>query len=156
VSLFPTTALVDVSPADLAWLTGSWLGHNGPDGVEEHWSPLGGDTLVGAFRWVKAGKVFFYELAAIEREGATVVLRIKHFHPRLIGWEERDHACEFVLVHLRDGEAAFLERDKPDARWAVYRRERADRLVSYFACDGGPIAEPGLFEYARVTLGENP
>ena len=50
---FPSDALTGASPADLAWLSGSWLGRNGDDPVEEHWSPLGGGTLMGMFRWVK-------------------------------------------------------------------------------------------------------
>jgi len=156
MSLFPVVPLSGAGPADLAWLTGSWLGRNGPDGVEEHWSPLGGDTLVGMFRWVKDGTVSFYELAAIEREGTDVVLRIKHFHPRLVGWEEKADACEFVLVHLGDQEAAFLETGKPNPRWAVYRREGADRLVSYFARPGEPVTDTGLFEYERWTFGGAP
>lgn len=141
--------LKGASPADLGWLTGSWLGTNGDDPVEEHWSPPGGDTLVGMFRWVKGGKVFFYELNAIERDGEFVVLRIKHFHPRLVGWEEKDRAHEFLLVHSEGHEAAFLELHEPDARWAIYRREGDDRLLSYFTREDGAVTETGVFEYAR-------
>jgi hypothetical protein len=47
MSLFPTTALTGVGPADLAWLAGSWLGHNGPDAVGE---PI---TKTGLFAYTR-------------------------------------------------------------------------------------------------------
>jgi hypothetical protein len=149
MSRFPTNGLAGMSPAELSWLTGDWLGHNGQDSVEEHWSPLRGDTLMGMFRWVTDGRVRFYELMVIEQEGVLVFLRIKHFHPKLVGWEEKERAHEFVLVQLEGREAAFLELDKPEPRWAIYRLEGKDRLVSYFARENEAITETGLFEYAR-------
>lgn len=149
MSKYPENGLAGVSPAELSWLTGTWLGQNGPDPVEEHWSPLRGNTLMGMFRWVTEGKVRFYELLAIEPEGACVFLRIKHFDPQLVGWEEKDSAHEFVLVQLQGQEAVFRELDKPNARWAVYRLEGPDRLVSYFTRENEPVTETGLFEYAH-------
>ena len=149
MSKFPRHGLTGVSPAALSWLTGNWLGQNGQDLVEEHWSPLGGNTLMGMFRWVTQSQVRFYELLAIEQEGEEVFLRIKHFDPKLIGWEEKDRAHEFVLVQLQGQEAVFLELDKPEARWAVYRREGQERLVSYFTREDEPVTETGLFEYVR-------
>jgi len=61
----------------------------------------------------------------------------------------RHEAHEFLLVRLEGEEAVFLELDKPDARWAFYRREGRDRLVSYFASEDASVTETGLFEYAR-------
>ena len=75
-------------------------------------------------------------------------MRIKHFDPGLAGWEEKDRAHEFVLVRLDGREALFLELDRPDPRWAVYRREGTDRLVSYFMRQNEPVTETGMFEYA--------
>jgi hypothetical protein len=145
---YPAQGLPGASPAGLSWLTGTWLGHNGEDSVEEHWSALRGDTLVGMFRWVRDGRVRFYELIAIEREGDFLFLRIKHFDPGLVGWEEKDRAHEFLLVRLGNREAVFLELDQPTPRWAVYRREGENRLVSYFARENEPVTETGMFEYA--------
>ena len=145
----PTDGLTGVSPGDLGWLTGDWVGRNGDDPVEEHWTPVRGNTLVGTFRWVKDGKVFFYELIVIEQEGVHVFMRIKHFHPRLVGWEEKDAACEFLLVRVKGEEALFRELGRPDARWVVYRREGSDRLLSYFVREDESVTDTGVFEYAR-------
>lgn len=149
MSRYPERGLSGARPAQLSWLSGSWVGRNGEDPVEEHWSPLGGDTLMGMFRWVQQGRVRFYELIAIEQEEDLVFMRIKHFDPKLVGWEERQRALEFVLVQLEGEEAVFLERGAPETRWAIYRREGRDRLVSYFSREHEPVTETGLFEYAR-------
>lgn len=149
MSRYPTEALRGTTPAALAWLSGSWVGRNGNDRTEEHWAPVAGNSLVGTFRWVKDDAVLFYELLALEQEGDQVLLRIKHFHPKLVGWEERDRAAEWLLVHLAGREAAFLELDAPVVRWAVYRRETDERLVSYFATETEAITDTGLFAYAR-------
>lgn len=146
---YPTTALVGATPAALGWMTGSWIGSNGADRVEEHWSPVAGDTLVGMLRWVKDGRVFFYELLAVEPQVDEVRLRIKHFDPGLVGWEDRDRAAEWLLVQLGEHEAVFLELGVPEVRWAIYRRESDDRLVSYFASEEAAVTSTGLFAYAR-------
>ena len=58
--------------------------------IEEHWSSLGGDTLMAMFRWVKDGRVLFYELEVIEEHDGLIFLRIGHFNVGLVGWEEKD------------------------------------------------------------------
>ena len=76
-------------------------------------------------------------------------LRIKHFDPGLVGWEEKHSPHEFVLVQLKGHEAVFLELDRPNARWVVMRLEGRDRLVSYFSREDEPVTDTGVFELAR-------
>lgn len=150
MSTYPEQGLKGASPADLAWLTGSWHARMGDDDhVEEHWSALGGNTLMAMFRWVKAGEVLFYEIEVLEQEGERVYLRIKHFDRKLVGWEEKAVPHEFVLVELNDEGAVFRELDKPERRWAVYRREGPDRLLAWFTRDREPDAHPGVFAFER-------
>jgi hypothetical protein len=149
VSGFPRDALAGARPRDLAWLTGSWHARLGDDRIEEHWSGLGGDMLLGMFRWVRPDGVRFYEIEAIEREAERVVLRVKHFDRGLIGWEERDASHDFVLVESDARGAVFLERAMPDPRWAVYRRRGADRLDAYFTHGTEPDPDPGVFAFTR-------
>ena len=88
-------------------------------------------------------------LIAVEQEGELVFLRIKHFDPGPVGWEEKASAHEFVLVQLKDREAVFLELDKPSPRRVVYRLESQNQLVSYFARENDAVTETGMFEYTR-------
>lgn len=151
MSRFPREALRGVGPERLAWIAGSWVGLNGQDPVEEHWAPLRGNALMGMFRWVTRGVVKFYELIVIEQEGESVFLRIKHFHPKLVGWEERDRAHELVLVQAEGQEAVFLELNASSPRWAIYRLETPNRLVSYFASEEEAVTDTGMFTYSRTV-----
>jgi hypothetical protein len=116
---FPKGALRGATADVMSWITGSWAGTNGEDAVEEHWSPLRGGSLMGMFRWVRGDAVHFYELLVVEQDGDEVRLRIKHFDPKLVGWEERDRPHEFVLVRAREREAVT------ETGTFVYTREGA-------------------------------
>lgn len=151
MATYPEHGLGGATPGDLTWLTGSWHARIGPDRIEEHWSALGGNTLVATFRWVKEGKVLFYEIEVIEQDGDLVYLRVKHFDPKLVGWEEKDAPHEFVLVESDERGAVFRELGKPDPRWAVYRRDGADKLRAYFTHDAEPDPHPGVFEFERAA-----
>ncbi|NJN53380.1 MAG: hypothetical protein HC804_00680 [Anaerolineae bacterium] len=148
---YPVASVAGITPADLTWLAGKWKGHRGPDVVEEQWSGLGGGTLMGMFRWQKGEQVWFYELLVIEQEGDRVWLRLKHFYPGLKGWEEKDKATEFLLVQLQDREAIFLQTNKPNAPWMVYRLEEDNKLVTYFEGEDETPKEEDKFIYFRVT-----
>src|SRR5215207_2128187 len=103
MSKYPTTGLQTATTADLAWFTGVWLGDRAGDHVEEHWSTPAGGAIMGMFRWLHAGQVRFYELMTLESDGAELILRIKHFHPGLKGWEEKDESVSLVLVAFQSG-----------------------------------------------------
>jgi hypothetical protein len=148
--------LKGATPADLAWLTGNWQGRVGDDWVEENWGSLRGNSLVATFRWVKNGQVLFYEIEVLEQDGDLVFLRIKHFDAKLVGWEERERPHEFVLVEVNDEGAVFFELDKPDPRWAVYRRQGPNRLQAYFTKDVEPEADPGIFDLSRQLVHASP
>src|SRR6516225_5804665 len=82
------------SVADIAWLAGSWTSEAFGGVGEEIWSSPSANTMVGMYRLIKDGKVLFYELCIIAPEGDSLVLKLKHFHPDLRGWEAKDAAVE--------------------------------------------------------------
>jgi len=131
MSKYPKTGLQGNSPAELHWFGGVWQGHRGDDPIEEHWSSLAGNALMGMFRWQKAERIWFYEFMTIEEQEGQVLLRIKHFYPGLKGWEEKDQSAEFLLVQYQPNEAVFLHTNKQDGAWLVYRRT-AEQLHVFF------------------------
>jgi hypothetical protein len=141
--------LQTATAADLAWLTGIWLGDRAGDLIEEHWSAPAGGAIMGMFRWLRAGQVRFYELLTIEPEDGALIFRIKHFHPGLRGWEEKDESVSLVLVHLQPGEAVFAKRDSPAPRWMVYRQPDPDTLVAFFETAENTPTEAEVFRYTR-------
>lgn len=145
---YPTAPLTPARAGDLAWLAGAWLGQRGADVVEEHWSAPAGETLMGMFRWLAGGKVRFFELLTIEPEGDGLLLRIKHFHPGLRGWEEKDQAVLFDLVQLGAQEAVFFQRTAKKVQWMIYRRA-GDALLTYFEPEDGAHTPDEEFVYHR-------
>ncbi|HNV72604.1 MAG TPA: DUF6265 family protein, partial [Candidatus Ozemobacteraceae bacterium] len=71
---------------DLRFLSGIWRGELHGGTIEEQWSDPLGVCMMGMFRFVKDGKPRFYEFMTLEETGAGLELRIKHFHPGLLGW----------------------------------------------------------------------
>jgi hypothetical protein len=93
--------------ADMAWLAGSWDG-TGLDGQSsEIWSKPGGGMMVGAYRLVKDGKPIFFEAMFLLEQDGTLVLRLKHFHANLVGWEEKDKTVDFKFVK-KDGKRVYF------------------------------------------------
>jgi hypothetical protein len=144
----PREALSGVTGDDLGWLEGRWIGRHGEDIVEEHWSAPAAGAIMGMFRWLSGDKVRFYELLTIEPAGdGRLLMRIKHFHPGLKGWEEKDQAVTLALVAWSATSTLWRQLDRPDERFLVYRREKGDCLVAYFTEDGAPPPEEKRFVY---------
>ena len=108
---------VKASLADMSWLTGHWEGEALGGISEEIWSGPGGGAMMGMYRLVKDGKPVFYELLTIVEENGSLVMRLKHFHSNLKGWEEKDKTVDFAYLGKRgdvvhfDGMAFRPEKD---------------------------------------------
>jgi hypothetical protein len=118
--------------------------------VEEYWSDLKGDSLIGHCRFIKDGKTTFYELLAIVSTPAGIALRMRHLDGAFIGWDEKDEAGDCLLVSMNANEAIF-DNSKSEHRVKVtYRRSGAKSL--YVAVedtrDGKTSTYP--FEYNLV------
>jgi len=99
---------VPATLADVAFMAGHWVGGEGGDVSEEVWAAPEGDSMMGMWRYVSKGHAGIFELLTLTAEGPNVVLRIRHFDPKLVGREERERAVELPLVSKRPGEAVFL------------------------------------------------
>lgn len=92
---------------DVAWLEGHWQCNALGGLADEYWSSPMAGAMMGMFRLIKDGKVGFYELFRIAEEDGSLVLRLKHFHPDMKGWEEKDSVVNFPLLKLSKDEAHF-------------------------------------------------
>jgi hypothetical protein len=109
----PPAASPAVPPAPdplskLAFLTGTWRGTVGQDHVEEIWSAPSGDSIVGTFRWVSAGKTTLYELLSIKAEGEDAVLRLRHFNAKFEPWKgECDGVAALKAIAIEPTKVIF-------------------------------------------------
>jgi hypothetical protein len=135
----PVTATL----ADFLWLIGEWDGTGLGGSTQEMWSPPAGGAMMGMFRQLKGGQLAFYEfLTLVERDG-SVVLRLKHFHPDLTGWEEKAQVLEFPLVSLTPTQATF------NAMTFTHETSDAFTVRLRLKDKEGTVREE-LFEYKRV------
>lgn len=100
-------APIRVDIASLGWLSGQWFGAALGGDVEEVWLQPAAGTMAGVYRLVKEGRVVFYEIMTLGDSNGRTVMRLKHFHANLEGWEERADVVEFPLLKLDDRRAHF-------------------------------------------------
>lgn len=114
---------------DLTFLSGHNRGEMDGGIIDEHWSEVGGDSMIGMFRYIKGGKVQMYEFLTIEQTAGGPVLRLKHFNPGLVGWEEKAQVYSYPLVSWTPNREAVFERPDKGSR-ITYRSTSKDTLQS--------------------------
>jgi hypothetical protein len=102
----------NVALTDFAFISGHNRGELDGGVIDEHWSEPAGDSMMGVYRYIKDGKVEMYELLVIEQTAKGPVLRLRHFNPGLVGWEEKGEVWSYPLARFAPGEAVFEGADK--------------------------------------------
>lgn len=148
----PAIAAADKAPAtldDLAWIAGHWQGQKDGNLFDEQWSAPAGGAMTGMFRWIKDGRVQMYEFLAIESgpEGRPVLL-LKHFHPGLVGWEEKGEVWRYPLTASAPREAVFT-RPEGDTRM-TFRRTSEQTLIVLLERQKDGKARTDEFVYTLV------
>lgn len=134
--------------ADLAWLEGHWRDESGGSLSEEIWTAPAGDSLMGMWRWARDGKVRVFELLAIKAEEGKLVLRLRHFDPKLMAREDKDRPLAWPLIRSGPREAVFEgpEASGQGTARLTYRRPDENTLVVILEKGGKPLE----FRYRRV------
>lgn len=131
--------------ADMAWLAGRWVGPAFGGEAEEIWSAPRAGSMMGMYRLVRDGKPIFYEFQTLVEQGGSLMLRLKHFGPDLIGWEEKERTIDFPLVGLGEGIVQF--------EGMSFHREGDAKLTVYLAIEGRDgVVHEEAFPYARALL----
>ena len=139
-SLAPAAGEDTHSVAELSWLAGHWRGEGLGGQCEEIWSAPQAGTMMGTFRLMKDGEVQFYEFMVLTREAEGIVMKIKHFTPNLVGWEEKDDAVRFALEDLAPNRARF------EGLTAVRTGDELEIKVLIHSDDGSVREEPFRFQ----------
>src|SRR5687767_7083809 len=123
--------------ADLEFMAGNWKTTSDWGDMDELWSSPGGNCMMCTFRCVKDGKIVFYEFIVIEQNenDSVPVLKLRHFNPGSIGWEDKNNPYVFPLT-LLNGQKAIFER--PDKKTIItYERLSKDTLKSVLVQETG-------------------
>jgi hypothetical protein len=93
---------------DVGWLVGSWVGTAFDQRFEAVWNPRSAGSMVGLFKvYDDGGKVGFYELLLLIEEEDSLALRVKHFTPEFIAWEDKEDYVSFPLVRIEEDAIHF-------------------------------------------------
>lgn len=86
--------------SEFEWLVGRWEGEGLGGQCEEVFLPAWNGTMFGTFRYANQGKLVFSEFFSLVKTEDGVFLKLKHFNPDMVGWEEKDKMMNFPLVKL--------------------------------------------------------
>lgn len=113
---------------DLSFMAGKWITKGEWGDMEENWSAPMGNSMMCSYRCVKEGKIVFYEFIVIEQQAEGPVMKLRHFSPGNIAWEEKDKPYDYPLMFLDlDDKVARFER--PDKKTSLtFQRVSPDKL----------------------------
>lgn len=128
---------------DVAWIAGNWSGEALGGWCEEIWSERNAGSMMGVFRLIRNDRPAFFEILTIVEQDSTLILRLKHFHFNLKGWEEKDETVDFPLVEV-EGQTAYFSG-------MTFQRKSESELMIYMAFKqkDGSYRE-GKFQYKKA------
>jgi hypothetical protein len=129
---------------DAAWLSGRWVGEGFGGQMEEAWAPPVGGQMVGHFRYWRDGQPQFYEFLLLDVVEGGVRMRVKHFNPDMVGWEERDTWHSFEPVSAGPDALIFEGLE--------IRREAEDRIVMTIRIRNGDAVTDEILRFRRAPL----
>jgi len=133
---------------DLAFITGHWRGGVTGGLFDEEWSPPSADSMMGMFRYTEGGAVKFYEFMVIEATPSGPVLRLRHFDPGLIAWEEKEGALNLPVSSSSENQVVFSNAD--GSVRLTYRRRSSDMLTVILERNAGGHKGRQEFDYSLV------
>lgn len=133
---------------DFTWLSGHWQGGDEGELVEESWGVAHQGMILGMFRQDSPRQTFYELFTLAETEAGGMELRIRHFSPGLVAWEDKDESVRFVLTDWQENHAAFV--DEKGSR-LIYQRD-GDSLVAALENDRDGATQRFEFVYRRAPL----
>jgi hypothetical protein len=67
--------------------------------------------MMGMFKYIKEGKDALYEFLLIEQTDEGPLMRLKHFNPGFIGWEEKDKMYVYRITSFKTNFVTFRNDD---------------------------------------------
>jgi hypothetical protein len=133
---------------DLAFMAGTWTQQHAWGDMEEFWGEPMGNSMVSSYRCVKDGKIIFYEFVVIEDGEDGPVLRLRHFNPGSIGWEDKNTPLLFPLVQVENNTAVFETVNKSlKMTYRVAPKSKMDILLEEKNKDGNWVKTIFNFVY---------
>lgn len=127
-----------------SWLAGRWVGEGFGGQMEESWAPPVGGQMVGYFRYWRDGQPQFYEFMLMDVVEGGVRMRVKHFNPDMVGWEDKGEWHAFEPVSAGPDALIFDGLE--------IRRDGADRVVMTIQICRGEVVTSDVLTFQRAPL----
>ena len=114
--------------SEMHWMAGSWAGKAFGGDVRETWTVTDAGLMMGMYILEKENKAVFYEFLIFQVVDGELRLRLKHFTPEMVGWEEKDKTVDFRFVK-REGNRYYF-------RGLTFENAGKDSLNIYLALRG--------------------
>lgn len=150
LALFSNGALAQVKAdvSQLAFFAGEWRGKMDWGDIEEYWSEPMGNNMMCSFRCLSEGKPVFYEFVVIELKAGVPIMKLRHFNPGNIAWEDKDNPYEYTLVELTKTKCVFESADKKTR--LGYERKGPEKLVATLEQEKNGQVERTEFIYTKT------
>ena len=113
--------------ADLAWMTGSWMGAYGEQTLEETWTPPANGTIACLVRLSGNGATGMVELILIEDVEDSIVFRVRQF---ILGLVELGAQPQVMTLNeIGERRVSFSGTGEVIFRTLTYSRPAADRFT---------------------------
>ncbi|MBB4664281.1 DUF6265 family protein [Conexibacter arvalis] len=114
----------------LAFMIGRWVGVRSHDAIEETWTRVSRDVMMGMYCWSSPGGVQLFEFLTIEQSASGVMLSLRAFGPHGLMPRQAGRPVRWLLVRSRDDEAVFEGQEDGRLARITYRRTHRDRLYT--------------------------
>ena len=131
---------------DIAWISGAW--QSAPGGrrqIEEHWTSVGGGSMLGMGRTVKDGKTVSFEFMQFREEKGSLV-----FLPQPSGGER----TRFPLKDFFGEKLTFENKEHDFPQRVIYERKGPGSLLA--AIEGTYQGKESREEYQMTKVRCNP
>jgi hypothetical protein len=126
---------------DISWMAGDWqTAPGGKRQIEEHWTQVGGASMMGMGRTVAGDKTVEFEYLRIEQR-ADGIYYVAHPQGRCPG-------TDFKLTRASATEAVFENPQHDFPKRITYRKGAEDSLTA--TVDGGEGSKAITFSYRRM------
>ncbi len=112
--------------ADLAWMTGSWVGPFGDQTLEEHWVQPANGTIACLVRISGDDTTDMLELIVIEDAGDSLVFRVRQWFPGFV--PRKPEAQVMELQEIGENQVSFSGSGDVDFRTLTYSRPNPDEF----------------------------
>lgn len=136
----PSAALENV-----AWMAGSWTGTAFGNTFEQVWSTPSAGSMQGMFKLMDGDAVTFYEMLLLTADAdGRLSLKVKHFGPDMVAWEDKADFIDFKLV--------AIEPDAVHFSGISFYRIDADHIDGYIVMRNGDEVREEKLIYTRAAI----